>query len=85
METREREWSVEEVRRERISGTRRLLIVDVRSPGEFAGQHNPGAVNIRWSRLGPGSRISTHRLRWFWCVRAVSERAFVKAGLRLGG
>ena len=37
---------------------RKALVVDVREPGEFAGGHVPGAINLPLSRFDPGQLLA---------------------------
>jgi rhodanese-related sulfurtransferase len=64
METVERQWAPVDLQRAREHGGERVLAVDVRSPGEFAARHVPGAVNIpmeqieaRMDDLDPGASL----------------------------
>lgn len=62
------------------------LIVDVRSPGEFAGGHVPGALNIPLDRLASGiSRIASQDQAIVTCCASGMRSASAAALLRSEG
>ena len=45
---------------DRIDRGEAPTVLDVRSPGEFAGGHVPGAVNVPFTRVLAGSHVRAH-------------------------
>ena len=62
-----------------------VVLVDVRSPGEYAAGHVPGAVNLPLDRLTPDATVFTgHESEEIWVICEVGGRS-AKASHQLAG